>query len=32
MGLLEAGDKRLEDLRQDIDKANKPLIKKLFGG
>ena len=32
MGLLEDGNKRLEDLRQDIDKANKPLLKKLFGG
>jgi len=32
IGLLEDGNKRLEDLRQDIEKANKPFIKKLFGG
>lgn len=32
IGLLEDGNKRLEDLRQDIEKANKPIIKKLFGG
>jgi hypothetical protein len=31
MGLLEDGNKRLEDLREDLAKANKPLIKKIFG-
>jgi hypothetical protein len=35
MGLLEDGNKRLEDLRQDIEKANKPsglsrFLQKLF--